>query len=96
MIHPFIQFTIKGVIWCQGELNGDTHPKNKQEVGKRLALAALAKTYGKNIAFSGLAYTTMKNENTAIRLSFNYVQGLNTKNSALQGFSIAGADQKFY
>jgi sialate O-acetylesterase len=32
---------------------GDIHPKNKSDVGKRLALIALAKTYGKNVEYSG-------------------------------------------
>ena len=38
-----------------GESN-EIHPKNKQEVGRRLALIALAKTYGKNIEYSGPIY----------------------------------------
>jgi sialate O-acetylesterase len=44
-----------------GEAN-DIHPKNKQDVGKRLALWALAKTYGKKLVYSGPIYKLMKIE----------------------------------
>jgi sialate O-acetylesterase len=79
-----------------GEAN-DIHPKNKQDVGKRLALWALAKTYGKKIVCSGPIYKYMvvKGDNKAI-LYFYYVGGgLVTKGDSLKGFAIAGADKKF-
>lgn len=172
MIHPLIQFTIKGAIWYQGESNAgranqyrslfpslindwrnlwgmgnfpfyfvqlanyndvlpepaqsdwaelrdaqlgtlklantgmavaidigekDIHPKNKQDVGKRLALIALAKTYKKENNYSGPMFSKVKfTENTA-QLSFTHIDGgLVAKNGALKGFAVAGADQKFY
>ena len=53
-----------------GDLN-DIHPKNKQEVGRRLALWALAKTYGKtDIVYSGPIYKSMQIEGDKIRLQF--------------------------
>ena len=80
-----------------GEAN-DIHPRNKQDVGKRLALAARAQTYGEKITYSGPVYKTYKIEGNAIRLSFEHTDGgLQTKNGEkLQGFTIAGVDHKFY
>ena len=73
------------------------HPKNKQDVGKRLALWALAKTYGqKNITFSGPIHKSMKVEGQNIRLYFNYTHGgLSAREGHLADFVIAGADKKF-
>ncbi|RLD86542.1 MAG: 9-O-acetylesterase [Bacteroidetes bacterium] len=75
----------------------DIHPKNKQDVGKRLALIAKAKVYGKNIPYSGPIYKSMKIEGDKIRLQFNYVnEGLEAKGSnGLKGFAISGKDKKF-
>ena len=53
----------------------DIHPKNKQDVGKRLALWALAKDYGKDIVYSGPLYKSMKVEGEKIRISFDHVGG---------------------
>ncbi len=174
MIHPYIQFPIKGAIWYQGESNAgranqyrtlfpamitdwrtkwgigdfpfyfvqlanfmaptaqpvnsewaelrdaqkqtlslkntgmaviidageekDIHPKNKQDVGIRLAYAALAKTYGLKIPFSGPAYQSQQISGKTITLSFTSTDGgLKIKNGTeLKGFEIAGADQKFH
>lgn len=77
----------------------DIHPKNKQDVGERLAAVALHKTYGKNNAYSGPVYASMKTEGSNIVLSFTYVgSGLQTKDHSdkVKGFYIAGADQHFY
>lgn len=174
MINPFIQFAIRGVIWYQGESNGDRahqyrelfpamitdwrkhwnigdfpfyfvqlanymkvneqpresawaelrdaqrqtlslpntgmsvtidigdgeniHPKNKQEVGRRLALIALAKTYGDKIVYSGPEYTAQQIKGNAILLNFKFTDGgLVAKNgSSLTGFAIAGADHQYH
>lgn len=169
MIHPIIPFTIKGVIWYQGESNesrayqyrelfplmikdwrkqwnlnfpfyfvqlanyknsitpvwaelreaqlqtlhlentgmavaidigeaNDIHPKNKQEIGRRLALIAKANLYDQKIPFSGPIYNTYAVEGNAIRIKFQHVNGgLKTKNNEpLKGFEIAGLDHKFY
>jgi sialate O-acetylesterase len=80
-----------------GEAN-DIHPKNKKPVGHRLALWAMAKTYGvKNIVYSGPLYKDMKIEGDKIRISFKYAEaGLKTPNDEkLKGFVIAGEDGKF-
>jgi len=174
MLHPYIQFAIKGAIWYQGESNADRayqyrdlfpamikdwrqkwgqgdfpfyfvqlanfmqadqlpvesawaelreaqlktltlpntgmatiidigeakdiHPKNKQDVGKRLGLIALAKTYGQKINYSGPVYQSQKVEGKQITLTFgNSENGLKARDGQeLKGFAIAGADKKFY
>ena len=75
---------------------GDIHPKNKAEVGRRLALCALAKAYQKDFECSGPWYKGMKRDGNRIRLSFSHVDGgLAAKGGDLQGFAIAGEDRKF-
>jgi sialate O-acetylesterase len=74
----------------------DIHPKQKQPVGERLALAARAIAYGEKIDYSGPVYSAMKVKGDKIELSFNHVGGgLVVKGDRLTGFTIAGADQKF-
>ncbi len=57
----------------------DIHPRNKQEVGRRLALNALAKDYGQKIEYSGPLYDSMKTEGGKIRLKFTHAAGLAAK-----------------
>ncbi|MGE5295300.1 MAG: sialate O-acetylesterase [Solirubrobacterales bacterium] len=74
----------------------DIHPKNKQDVGKRLALWALAKTYEKDVVYSGPLYRSMKARDGKIVLQFDCVgDGLVAKGGPLKGFAIAGTDRKF-
>jgi sialate O-acetylesterase len=74
----------------------DIHPKNKQDVGLRLALWALAKTYGKDLVYSGPLYKEMKIEGDKIRLSFDHLGGgLVAKGGPLKFFTIAGEDGNF-
>ena len=75
----------------------DIHPTNKQDVGKRLALVALAKTYGKKgIIYSGPVYKEMKVEGDKIRLFFDHLHGgLECRGDELNYFTIAGGDEKF-
>jgi sialate O-acetylesterase len=77
----------------------DIHPKNKLDVGKRLALWALAKDYGrKKLVYSGPLYKSMQKKGNKIRLSFNHTgSGLTAKDGKdLTHFTIAGEDKKFY
>lgn len=75
----------------------DIHPRNKRVTGERLALWALAKTYGKNCAYSGPLYKSMKISGNKAILTFDYVEGgLTSKGDALKGFFIAGTDRRFY
>ena len=74
----------------------DIHPRNKKEVGRRLALSALAITYGKNIEWSGPWYKSMEITGKGIRLTFDHASsGLVAKGEKLTGFAIAGKDGKF-
>lgn len=74
----------------------DIHPRNKQDVGKRLALWALAKSYGKDIEYSGPVYKSMSIKDNQVILTFAHVgSGLTVKGNALKGFAIAGDDKKF-
>jgi len=77
----------------------DIHPKNKQDVGYRLALNALKVAYDKPVVNSGPSYKSLTVENGKIRLTFdNTGSGLKAKDKYgyVKGFAIAGADQKFY
>ncbi len=80
-----------------GEAN-DIHPKNKQDVGKRLSMWALGSIYGKDVAFSSPLYDSMTVEGDRIRVRFKHAfGGLMTPACApVNGFAIAGDDQKFY
>jgi sialate O-acetylesterase len=74
----------------------DIHPKNKQDVGKRLALLALAKTYGKkDVVADGPVLKTMTPEGDALRLTFDNVgTGLASRDGKpLTWFEILGADE---
>jgi sialate O-acetylesterase len=77
----------------------DIHPINKQDVGKRLALAALKVAYGQDIVFSGPMYSEMILAGEQAILSFEHVGGgLKAKNryGYLEGFAIAGEDRIFH
>ena len=76
----------------------DIHPPNKQEVGRRLALWALANTYGKDVkVYSGPLFKSAKADGAAIRVSFDHVGGglISRDGKALSHFQVAGADGKF-
>ena len=75
------------------------HPKNKQEVGRRLAVIALHKVYGKNIEYSAPVYHSYKTEGNKIIISFKNVgAGFMQEDTqpVLKGFAIAGKDKIFY
>jgi sialate O-acetylesterase len=80
-----------------GEWN-DIHPLNKEDVGKRLALAAQRVAYGdKNVVYLGPIYQSMKTEGNKIILTFtNTGSGLIAKGGGeLKYFAIAGPDKQF-
>ncbi|RPH94235.1 MAG: sialate O-acetylesterase [Calditrichaeota bacterium] len=79
-----------------GNIN-DIHPRNKQDVGKRLANWALARTYQKEIVFSGPLYREMRVEGDKIRIYFDYAEeGLVCSGASLTHFEIAGDDRQFH
>lgn len=81
-----------------GEVN-DIHPRNKQDVGIRLAMTALRNTYKKDIIGSGPMFQSMKTEGNKIVIAFsNTGTGLLVKDKYgyLKGFEIAGADKTYH
>ena len=78
----------------------DIHPRNKRDVGYRLAQNALRTTYGKNVLGWGPVYKSMKIDGNKIILTFdNTGKGLTTADKNrygyVNGFTIAGTDKKF-
>ncbi len=73
------------------------HPKNKQEVGKRLANYALAETYHQQVgAYKSPFYQSMQVEKGKLRLTFSNVPtGLKCTGKAPAQFLIAGDDRNF-
>jgi sialate O-acetylesterase len=77
----------------------DIHPRNKQDVGKRLAAIALNKTYNKGHAYSGPQFKSMEVKGDKVIISFTDTEGglvARDKYGYLRGFEISGNDQKFY
>lgn len=79
-------------------MENDIHPSNKQDVGRRLALIAKAKTYGQNIEFSGPLYKSHELMGESIRINFDHTTGgLKTNDNApVKGFAIAGPDHVWH
>ena len=75
----------------------DIHPKPKQPVGERLALAALALEYGKKIEYSGPMLKDVKLEGNKAIVTFDHsTGGLVAKDGELTGFIVMGEDKMFY
>jgi sialate O-acetylesterase len=73
----------------------NVHPKDKEPVGRRLALIALAKTYGRKVEYSGPLFSSIKIDGSSIRVHFTHGSGLVAKGGPLAGFEVAGADRHF-
>lgn len=86
----------------------DIHPKDKLDVGRRLALLARKNLYGQQVVANGPTYRSMKQEKNKIRLTFDdvgkgltvaappwYHDGTIVIPRALQGFAIAGDDRRW-
>lgn len=89
--------TGQAVIIDIGEAD-DIHPRNKTEVGKRLALAARQLRGDKSISYTGPVYHSHRIQGHEIYVSFKKDSGvLSTKNAdgTVTGFAIAGADKQF-
>ena len=75
----------------------DIHPKNKQDVAKRLVRWALAKDYGIKVPYQSPTYKSMEVKDKKVILTFEHVGGglkpfdVNT----IRGFAVAGDDKKF-
>jgi len=78
--------------------SGNIHPRRKQEVGRRLARVALARTYGQKIIDSGPVFKEAVREGAGYRISFTntvYQHRLVNEQASLEGFELAGADRVF-
>ena len=74
----------------------DIHPRNKQEVGRRLALSALGIAYQQDIVSSGPEFVSAEFKDGKVILTFTQVgDGMAAKGDKLIGFAIAGDDKKF-
>jgi sialate O-acetylesterase len=72
---------------------GDIHPKNKQDVGKRLALVALATEYGKDVVYSGPVFHKMAIDGSKARIAFKFTSGgLKPSGQKIRGFAVRGSD----
>lgn len=90
--------TGQAVIIDIGEAH-DIHPRNKQDVGKRLSLIALHKDYGFDLVYSGPVFRAVERSGNSLVVSFDSVgRGLTVHNKYgyLSGFAVAGADGKYY
>lgn len=79
----------------------DIHPRDKKDVGVRLALNALAQTYHqKNIQYTGPVYKSFSVDGNTVKVSFeksSIGKGLSTNdNESPKHFFLAGSDKKFY
>ena len=89
--------TAEAVIIDIGDAD-DIHPRNKQDVGYRLSLAARKLAYGEALVYSGPVYKSMKIEGDQVRVSFDHIgSGLKSadKYGYVRGFAIAGSEKKF-
>jgi sialate O-acetylesterase len=87
--------TAMAVITDAGDAE-DIHPKKKEPVGARLALAARALAYGEKIEYSGPVYDSLKIDRSRAILSFRHTGGgLVAGDGGVHGFSVAGADHVF-
>ena len=77
----------------------DIHPKNKQDVGKRLAAIALSTCYRQEGEYSGPVYESMEIKGNKVLLTFSHIgKGweIKDKYGYIRGFEIAGTDHKFH
>lgn len=87
--------TALAVITDYGEEN-QAHPKAKEPVGHRLALAARAIVYGEQIEYSGPIYKSVVIKGDRVVLSFTLIgSGLTVRGGALRGFAVCGEDRIF-
>jgi sialate O-acetylesterase len=89
-----VPHTAMAVITDWGEAT-DIHPKHKEPVGTRLALAARAQVYGEKIEDSGPTFDSLKIDGGKAVLKFKHAAGLTAKDGELKGFTVAGEDKNF-
>lgn len=80
------------------DLGPGIHPANKSGYGARASRVALGAVYGRSVEIYGPVYDSHQADGHKVRVKFKHVgQGLAFKHGdKLQGFALAGEDQKFY
>ncbi len=73
----------------------DIHPRNKKDVGRRLARLALARNYGVKVIDSGPVPMNAEHDSGGFRLTFESFGGLRAPLNELVGFELAGEDRVF-
>ncbi len=75
---------------------GDIHPRNKLDVGLRLARLALAQIHGQPVTCRGPRFRAAQREEGALRVRFDHAEGLRSQCAAIAGFMVAGEDRIFH
>ncbi len=75
---------------------GNIHPPKKEPVGHRLALLALKRCYGKNVAAYSPALKSLTRDGGLILLDFDHAESLRLTNNTSKNFEIAGKDGVFH
>ncbi|MFT4604956.1 MAG: sialate O-acetylesterase [Rhodothermales bacterium] len=73
----------------------DIHPRNKQDVGLRLSLAARAFAYGQPVVHSGPVYVRHELRGSEVLVRFSSARGLQARGGPVGGFALAGAEGAF-
>jgi sialate O-acetylesterase len=77
---------------------GDIHPKNKQDVGRRLGLVGRRVAYREPVVSSGPTYRSHSIDGSRVTLTFDHIGGglmTSAADGSVSGFAVAGADRKF-
>jgi sialate O-acetylesterase len=87
--------TGQAVVIDLGDAN-DIHPRNKRDVGRRLARLALARDYNIAMIDSGPVFAGAERTGHGFRVRFTRAEGgLFSPKNELTGFEVAGADKIF-
>ena len=76
----------------------NVHYKNKQDVGLRLALVALARTYGQKLEYSGPVFKSMEKTKEGLKINFDHAAGglVTSDGGSPKGFAVAGEDKNWH
>lgn len=73
----------------------DIHPRNKRDVGRRLAKLALARTYGVSMVDTGPSFAGVRFEGATATVRLDHADGLWSRFGPPLGFLVAGSDRRF-
>lgn len=74
----------------------DIHPRNKQDVGRRLARAAMSVAYGQTVQWRGPTFRKMAIADGKVRIDLDHARGLKAREGQVVGFVIAGEDRHWH